>query len=206
VYMLSRGSLTVIIGSLPLWTALYIGDQTQAFTLFGRIRDVLWLGGHVGGHASIATAGMVVALFLRSAPATSPFRQRIVRMITLGALLGIGGFLLRPLYGISKNMATPAWSLYSASICCVLYGGLYWLVDLKKVRAPFAFIEPAGSNPLLAYILPDIFYGSLGILGATFWSGEAGGGAVGILRAGLFALVIVQLTGVFSRWGVRLRL
>jgi heparan-alpha-glucosaminide N-acetyltransferase len=206
VYLLSRGSLAAITGSLPLWTALYIGDQTGALSFLGPLRDVLWLGGHVGGHASIATAGMIVALFLRPTPPAISLRQPILWIVTLGLFLGIGGFLLRPLYGISKNMATPAWSLYSAAICCFLYGGLYWLVDIKKIRAPFLFVAPAGSNPLLAYILPDIFYGLLGILGITFWSGELGAGVPGILRAALFAFVIVRLTGVFTRWGVQLRM
>jgi len=206
VYLLSRGSLSVIIGSLPLWSALYVGDQTGALAFLGPVRDLLWLGGHVGGHASIATAGMIVALFLRSTPGTISARQRIAWMIILGLFLGIGGSLLRPLYGISKNMATPAWSLYSASICCFLYAGLYWLVDLKKIRAPFVFAEPAGSNPLLAYILPDIFYGLLGILGITFWSDELGAGSLGILRAVLFSYAIVRLTGMLGGWGVRLRL
>ncbi len=206
VYILSRGSLAAIIGSLPLWCALYIGDQTGALGFLGSVRDVLWLGGHVGGHASIATAGMIVALFLLSPPDTIPLRRRLVWMIALGLFLGIGGSMLRPLYGISKNMATPAWSLYSASICCFLYGGLYWFVDIKKIRTSFLFVEPAGSNPLLAYLLPDIFYGILGIFGATFWSDVLGGGVLGILRAALFSLGIVRVTGVLGSWGVRLRL
>ncbi len=206
VYFLSRGSLAVIIGSLPLWVALYIADQTGALAFLGSVRDLLWVGGHVGGHASIATAGMIVALFLRSTPDSASLRRRLFWMVTLGLFLGIGGSMLRPLYGISKNMATPAWSLYSASICCFLYAGLFWMVDIKKIRTPFVFVEPAGSNPLLAYLLPDIFYGILGILGATFWSDALGSGATGILRAALFSIGIVRLTGVLGSWGVRLRL
>jgi predicted acyltransferase len=206
VYFLSRGSLPVIIGSLPLWVALYIADQTGALAFLGPIRDVLWVGGHVGGHASIATAGMIVALFLRSTPDASSLRRRLLWMVTLGLFLAIGGYMLRPLYGISKNMATPAWSLYSASICCFLYGGLFWLVDIKKIRTPFSFVEPAGSNPLLAYLLPDIFYGILGILGAAFWSDVLGGGVGGIFRAALFSMGIVRLTGMLGSLGVRLRL
>jgi len=206
VYFLSRGSLAVIIGSLPLWVALYVADQTGALAFLGPIRDVLWLGGHVGGHATIATAGMIVALYLRSTSDAASLRQRLFRMIILGLFLAAGGYMLRPLYGISKNMATPAWSLYSASICCFLYGGLYWLVDIKKLRAPFLFVEPAGSNPLLAYLLPDIFYGILGIFGVTFWTGALGGGVTGILRAALLSIGIVRVTGVLNSWGVRLRL
>ena len=68
------------------------------------------------------------------------------------------GALLRPPYGISKLGDTPAWCLMSTAICVAVFAFLYWLVDLKGRSAWARFAMPAGRQPLLAYILPHIFY------------------------------------------------
>ena len=103
-------------------------------------------------------------------------------------------------------MATPSWSLFSAAICCVVYVLLYWIADLRRQGRLFAFSEPAGANPLLAYILPDIFYSGIALFGIEqLWWG-AGDGLVGVLRSLLFSAAIVGITGYCTRRGLRLKL
>jgi heparan-alpha-glucosaminide N-acetyltransferase len=206
LFLVLGDNIPALTAMLALFVSLYIGDKSGALRFLGPVNNVLWLGGHVGGHASIATAGMIAGLlFGLSSPASSP-KQKVFWLTGMAFALAVGGYLLSPLYGISKNLATPAWSLYSAAICCLVFLLLYWLADLRQKGNWFTFAEPAGSNPLLAYLLPDIFYGLLAIAGIEHLWGETGWGFMGIVRSLLFALAIVWLTGKLTNRGLRLKL
>ncbi len=205
-----------LVGALALFVAMWIGDRAGAFALLGErlhmpgamahIRDYVWLGGHVGGHSAIAVAGVIVAsLFLDGSPAATP-RKRIVWVLVFAGMLFAGGFLLRPLYGISKNDATPTWCLYSAGFSCLIYIVLYWLVDLHGATAWAFFLQPAGANPLLAYILPDLLYSFLAAVGVTYHRTHWNAGATAVARSLVFALAVVALTGLLGRLRVRLHI
>ena len=205
-YLALRRSPAAMVGMVALMTALSLGDRAGALSGLAFISEYVWLGGHIGGHASITMAGVLIGmLFVDDFAARRP-GARIAWMLLLAVGLAAAGWLLRPLHGISKNDATPTWCLYSAAICCACYAGLYWLVDLKGARRAFAFVGPAGSNALLAYILPGILYAVLGIASIDFLQTHFNEGTVGILRAAVFALAIVALTGALGRLGIRLRL
>jgi heparan-alpha-glucosaminide N-acetyltransferase len=212
-YLVCSATYIVFGPNIPAFSALvalavcsYIGGRAGAFEFLGPVNQVLWIGGHIGGHVSIAGAGMIGGvLFSATSPAQTP-GARIRWIIALAIILIIAGCLLFPLYGISKNNATPAWSLFSAGTCCVVFLFLYWLADLRGLSRVFAFSEPAGTNPLLAYILPDIFYSSLALFGISGLWGNMGDGLSGLARSLIFALVVVWLTGRLSAIGMKLRL
>jgi len=67
-------------------------------------------------------------------------------------------------------------------------------------------LKPAGSNPLLAYIMPDIAYALIGILGITFLSDYFGAGIVGIIRSFVFALLMLGITALATKFNIKLRL
>jgi heparan-alpha-glucosaminide N-acetyltransferase len=205
-YILFGESLAALTAFAALAVALYVGDKSGALKILGPINDLLWLGGHIGGHVSIATAGMIAGLLTaRSVPEFSP-RKTALRLTGMATALALGGYLLRPLYGISKNMATPTWSLYSAAICSLIFLLLYWIADVRKGGRVFSFAEPAGANPLLAYLLPDIFYGVIAMLGIESMWDVIGAGIVGVARSIAFSAAIIWLTAYLTRLGVRLRL
>jgi heparan-alpha-glucosaminide N-acetyltransferase len=205
-FILVGANIPALTALLGISVSLYIGDKSGALQFLGPVNDILWIGGHIGGHASIAGAGMIAGLmFGPTSPAPTP-RSKAFWLIGMAVMLAAAGYLLGPLYGISKNMATPAWSLYSAAICCLLFLMLYWLADLRQRGNWFGFAEPAGSNPLLAYLLPDMFYGALAIIGIEHLWGAMGSGVPGIARSVIFSLVIVWLTGHLTRLGLRLKL
>jgi predicted acyltransferase len=213
-YSVFRRQTAGLVGALALLVAMWIGDKAGAFTLLGErlhmpgvmahIRDYVWLGGHIGAHSAVAVAGVIVAsLFLDGSPAATP-RKRIVWILVFAGMLFAGGFLLRPLYGISKNDATPTWCLYSAGLSCLIYVVLYWLVDLHGRTAWAFFLRPAGANPLLAYILPDVVYSLLAVAGVTYHRTHWNAGATAVVRSLVFALAVVALTGLLGRLRVRL--
>ncbi len=206
LYLLFRRSMGALIAALAFFVFLYIGDQSGALNFLNFIGDHLWLGGHIGGHASITTAGMITAMMLRDESNIKTLNEKIRAILLLALFLFIAGYLLQPLYGISKNQATPAWSLYCAAICCLLFLILFRVTDVKKITGWARFLHPAGSNPLLAYILPAIVYALLALGEITILSDYFGAGLTGVIRSLLFSLLILGLTNLLSRLHVRLHL
>ncbi len=205
-FLLFGANIPALTALLALSVCLYIGDRAGALAFLGPVNDVLWIGGHIGGHVSIAAAGMIAGLLFAPLSPAPTSGGKVYWLIGMAVALACAGYLLSPLHGISKNMATPAWSLYSAAICCLAFIVLYWIADIRLRGSLFKFAEPAGANPLLAYILPDIFYGILAIVGIEQLWGGIGSGIPGIARSVVFSLAIVWLTGRLTRLGLRLKL
>jgi heparan-alpha-glucosaminide N-acetyltransferase len=207
VFMCFGAEPVALMGMLGLFIALFVGDASHALDApLYYVKQYLALGPHIGGHAMITTAGMIVSsLFLDASRMTEPFK-RIKWIIVFGVLMMAAGFFFRPLYGISKNAATPTWCLYSAAFCCFLFTGLYWLVDVKKISRWAYLIRPAGSNPLLAYLIPDVVYVLLSLFGIQVLSQYLGEGMIGIARSLIFSLAMVWLTVALNKAGIRLRL
>jgi len=203
-YAVFRRRPAALVGMLALFIALYIGDAKGRLDFAGPVRDWVGLGGHIGGHAAITVAGILVTMILLDArPGQTPGR-RMLAILLFAAGLFAAGYLLRPLHGISKNMATPTWCLYSSAICCVAYVILYWLVDVAQCVPLARPLAQSGANPLLAYILPDIFWAVLGLLGVTFFSEHWNAGGEAIARAAVFSVLMVALSVWLWRLHVRL--
>jgi hypothetical protein len=80
---------------------------------------------------------------------------------------------------------------------------MYWLVDLLGFSGWAFLIKPAGSNPLLTYILPDIYYAILGLSHSGIIGDE---GLMGVLRSVLFTLFILAVSAGLTRLKIRLQL
>ena len=63
-----------------------------------------------------------------------------------------------------EGRQSPSWILYSPAIAAAVYAFLYWLIDVKKISPLDGAGRPAGSNTLLMYFLPHIFYLLLALL------------------------------------------
>lgn len=177
--------------------------------LFSGVSDQVallqWFRGQSGHlvHTLIVLSGILCSLLLvQSDLQRHPYRK-IRYMLVLGLMLGAAGYLSQPFGGISKIGATPAWALYSASICCLVFSLIYFLVDLKGIKNWANFLKPAGENPLLTYILPALFYA---IAGYTFIPDVLSQGAPGMLYALVFSLFILWLARMLTRAGIRLHL
>ncbi len=208
VYLVFKNNLPGLIGMMIFFVLLYIGDKSGALGSFytNNIKDYFWLGGHIGAHTAITISGIIIStLFIGESKASTP-NEKIRWMIIFALFAYAGGFFLRPLYGISKIYATPSWTLYSVSICTLLYAFLYWLIDLKGVVKWSRFLKPAGSNPLLAYLLPDIFYALIWMFGINIMSEYFGYGIVGIIRSLVFSLIMLWFTARLTKLGVKLHL
>jgi predicted acyltransferase len=155
--------------------------------------------------ACIMMAGVVTSiLFLGTGRRPSPrFSIGIAAGFALLTLLA--GAALTPL-GISKIRATPTWSLYSVGAAILLFIALYWLCDLKRWTAWTFPLRSAGSNTLLTYLLPDLWYFLLVSAGITFFDSHWNVGAPGVIKSLVFTAIILALSALLTRSKVRLQL
>lgn len=200
IYQLCRGRMILLLGALGLCVAYYCLGQT------GSNADSLWFAQtQNASHTSIALAGLLCSVIFFEPCAQLEMRQRYTRAALLAmAMLAIGAWL-RPWLHISKNAATPTWCLYSAAICMMLFGLLYWIIDLKKWQDWAGFFKPAASNPLLIYLIPYIVYNFMQFtqLGLPDLLQQ---GLPGMLWAALYAVAMMFLATGLNRLKIRLQL
>jgi predicted acyltransferase len=206
VWLACRDYGAAVSGALALLVAVNIGGKCGALYWWPECFRG-WLP-HLAGLAalsSMAVAGLVVAtLFQPGAAATTPPR-RIAWMLVFAAGFGAAGLLLRPLWGIHKDGSTPSWTLCSVAIACAVYALLYWLIDVLKLTRSAVLLGPAGSNTLLMYMLPQLFYSLLALLGIEYLQTHFHEGWPGVARSAVLALSLVAVTAGLTRCRVRLQ-
>jgi predicted acyltransferase len=202
VFLAFRRNLYAMVGMLGMFIVAAMGLKNAELELPGLLA---WLPGQAGNlvQASLCLSGIILSQFLIKKQENDAVWLTIRRMLVFSLLLLAAGFFLRPFYGISKIYATPTWALYSAAICAMLFPLVYWLVDIKGQTKWAGFLQPAGQNPLLTYILPYIFIAAFGY---SFWPDALSSGMPGLLRSVVFSLFILGLAALLTRVGIRLRL
>jgi len=126
-------------------------------------------------------------------------------LIGFAALLLAFGYLSRPEWGISKILATPSWTAICAGITALSFALFYLLSDKGGWHRWAGIIEPAGSMTLTCYLVPYFVY-ALSALSGISLPDTLSTGAVGILKSILFALLIIQLTGLLGRLKIKLKI
>jgi hypothetical protein len=126
-------------------------------------------------------------------------------LIAMAAILFAFGYLSRPEWGISKIRATPSWTAICAGISTLAFGILFLLADRWKISGWAKIIEPAGTSTLTCYLVPYYVY-AIGALIGWHLPEVLTTGVVGILKSILFALLIIQLTGLLAKIHIRLKI
>ena len=200
-YMAVGQRLAGIAGLLALLVVMVLGLRSPDLALPAGLDFLRGQAGNLS-HASLVVAGILLARLLQVEGTARQHARLIGQVLAYGLVLLVAGYFLRPLGGVSKQLATPTWALYSAAICCALFALIYWLVDVKGWRRWAAFLAPAGSNPLLTYLLPFLYYA---LAGYPALGGVVNDGLPGILRALVFSLLILGLASLLGRWRLRLQ-
>jgi predicted acyltransferase len=126
-------------------------------------------------------------------------------LIGFAAILMLFGFLTRPAWGISKIMATPSWTAICAGITALTFALMYLLADKAGKYRWAGIIEPAGSMTLTCYLVPYFVYAFRTLLSIQLPESLTTGG-IGILKSILFAILIIQLTGLLGRVKIKLKI
>jgi len=203
LFICASRKLQIMLPVFAIVLLIFLGLKIEDFPV---LSDMHWLKGHTGhfAHTLLTLAGILCSLMLMRGGLKENPVQKIRSMVLLGLALSLVAFLVRPYTGgLSKIGGTPAWSLYCAAICSLLFPLIYWLVDLKGVRNWSNFLKPAGQNPLLTYILPPLFYA---IAGFSYLPAMFNTGALGFIRSVIFSLLILWAAGLLTKKGIKLHL
>ena len=191
-----------------LLTLLCVCSTAKVIPLPGRLPLYVWPFGN-GAMACIVMAGIVTSqIFLGMTPGKgirpSPRRAMMIAA-SFGILMLIVGWITVPL-GISKIRATPTWSLWSIGASVLIFTLLYWFCDVKRWVSWAFLLRPAGSNALLTYLLPDIWYFLLASFGITYLDTHLSLGWPAVIKTVVFTLFMLTLSSLLTRAKLRLQL
>ncbi len=205
-YLVFRGNPFAMLGTLGVMIALYTGGRHGALDWLGLLNNFVGVGPVFGTTAADVMIGILVGSTFVGPGALASHGARVRFMLLFGLGLFIAGSLFRPLHGINKNAATEAYALVSGAWCVFGFLLVYLLMDVLNIRRWAAWLQPVGQNALLAYLLPGIVGNFLGLL---HWRGALwhfNSGLPGALNAAAVTALIVAITWVVTKAGVRLRL
>ena len=153
------------------------------------------------GLSSITVAGLLTSLIFLEGTLARTFRTKVLWALSYAAVLAAAGWMLTPL-GISKLRDTPSWCMYCSAANILLFLFLYWMADVRQWTRGVAFIEPVGSNALLAYLLAYVAYFVPTLFRLT---ADGTAGWYGAMRSLLFAALILAVVSILTRLQFRLR-
>ncbi len=158
-----------------------------------------------GAWTSMIMAGIVTSGIVLGKDARRSLRGRMWLALAFAIANLAAAWLLAPL-GISKIRATPTWCLASVGASVLVFLLLYWVCDVRGKTIWARLVEPAGENPLLTYLLPDLYYPIAGLAGFTYLDHHYNMGSPGVIRAIVFTGVILLLSAGLTRARIRLQL
>jgi heparan-alpha-glucosaminide N-acetyltransferase len=158
-----------------------------------------------GSMACIVMAGIITSsIFLGTDRRPDP-RRAMSLVVGFGLLMLAAGRALTT-FGISKIRATPTWSLYSIGASVLLFTLLYWICDVKQWTRWAFPVHAAGSNTLLTYLLPDLWYFLMVSMGVTFLDTHFSFGWPGVVKTLIFTFFILAVATGLTKAKVRLQL
>jgi predicted acyltransferase len=191
VYLAARDNRTALVGAMSLLFCVYVAFRE------GLLSSPWFGGGTVGSQPAITVAGVFLGTLVF--PGSLPVSRRFRPALALIGFSAAGAVLLRPLYGIGKNAATPSWCLWSIAITGAVWILLYWLIDIKGRERIWRLFQYVGKNALFAYILAALVSSAFRTAGIDYGALGRHGFPLGFTRSIAFALFI----SVLSAWAVR---
>jgi heparan-alpha-glucosaminide N-acetyltransferase len=158
-----------------------------------------------GAWASMTMGGVVTSAIFLGDHRWRTAKQKMLVAVAFALPVLVAGWLLIPL-GISKNRATPTWSLWSVGAAVLCFTLLYWICDVKKRTGWAFFVRSAGSNTLLTYLLPDFYAFFISFTGLLYFETHFHYGWPGVVKSVVFTLVILAISTLLTRWKLRMQL
>lgn len=205
IYQLLKGNILLLILMVAFCTAFYIVSKQPAVQ---NSDGFSWMASQAGNaaHTSVMLCGIVLSQIFFSGHKTVANNTRFLQAGIFLIVLFIAGYCIRPYYKISKIYATPTWCLYSAGFCCIIFGFLYWLIDIRGKSKWTVFFRPAATNPLLTYIIPGILFSVFTLCHITIFPLRLRYGIMGIVWSLFFAVVIMYIAKGLNALKIRMQL
>ncbi|RRA47651.1 DUF5009 domain-containing protein [Acidipila sp. EB88] len=164
--------------------------------------NYLWPFGN-GSSVSLIFAGIFTSnLFFEQGRTV---RSKNLRASALAFATLVVGIVLSPL-GISKIRATPTWCLYTIAAAIMLFMLLHWVCDVRGRQRWATWLKPAGTNTLLTYLLPDLYYFATLLVGFGYFGSHLHQGVPGVCVTLFFTLAILAASAFLTKVGLRLQL
>ena len=218
-----------LMAALGLLMLMFLVSQHGGF--FTRLDDKAWLGSFrsmvdaiqsavefVNGYVDLGTqlgslpaimmAGCILGTILIAGTEISSPRARVCWALMFAFVLLISGLMTDTFAGINKIAATPTWCFWSASLATLTWVILFLLMDVWHWKAWAAVIQPAGANPLIAYLMHPIILFSLSLtgLGETVRAFSSSPSPwIVVVGSLVMAMAICILTGLIAKLGLRIR-
>ena len=204
IYLLARSNMTVIFASLLFFNLFNVAVFAGWLDFLSGIKKYVWIVGD-GSMPAFTMAGVTASMVYMKLKERATIREFLVIMLGLAIIMFVFGFGTRPLWGISKIRATPAWIGICSGISYLSFALLYIVVDIRNGRRWFRLIDAAGTSTLTCYLIPYYWYSVLALIGISLPL-SLRTGAVGIIKSIIFALVIVQIAGILERVKIKLKI
>jgi heparan-alpha-glucosaminide N-acetyltransferase len=192
---------------LALFFAYFVVFSIAAYADWGGVKHALHylsLGGS-GGLSAFTMAGVMTTVFYKRMTDAGKAKKGLLIMAAFVPVLIAAGFILRPFGGIAKLGDTPSWILICTGISLAALIVLAYVTDIQNKQNWWRLIKPAGTITLTCYLLPDIHFAILKLLGPSVQLPLVlRTGAVGVLKSLIFAFLIVLLTGLLEKKKIRL--
>lgn len=205
IFVLGKGRFAVSVGAWIVCLGLAMLTQAELINYPGLVWPIL---GPIefGAMPSLVLGGVVASQIFRYYTGNDQWQRVFVALGILAVVLVTLGFAVRPIYEISKIRATPSWVLICSAITIALFLLAFWLCDVQRKAHWFKIIKPAGTDTLLCYLIPYFAYALLyGVFHLALPEALLNGGA-GILKCLIFAILCIQVAGLLTKAGIRLKL
>ena len=194
------------LGNRPGWIAVILGlifllnvnEFTTPFSF--NIKLVV----SASNYASVLCGVLVTSIMIRLKEADK-MQYLVPVLLGITVLLFAFGYLTRPVWGISKIHATPSWTAICAAITTMSFTILYLITDKLGVSRWAGIISPAGYSTLTCYLIPYYVYALVVLFGLGL-PDVLTNGWVGIIKSIVFAILIIQLTGLLGKINIRLKI
>jgi len=204
IYLFARSNLTIILASLIFFNLFNVAVFAGWIDFLSGIKKYIWIVGD-GSMPAFTMAGVTASVIYMKLKDKATINQFLLIIAGLAIIMFVFGFGTRPLWGISKIRATPAWIGICSGISFLCFGLLYIFIDIRKGKKWFTIIDPAGTSTLTCYLLPYYWYSVLALTGFSLPLSFRTGG-IGLIKSLLFALVIVQITGLLEKVHIKLKI
>jgi len=155
-------------------------------------------------HVSVMS-GMLVTIILMNLRENGQMKYLLPILSGLALLLFIFGFGTRPLWGISKILATPSWTAICAGITTVSFVILHIIADRMKITRWADIIAPAGNSTLTCYLIPYYAYAIFALVSLQL-PGWLIAGIPGLIKSLIFSLLIIWITGWLGKFKISLKI
>lgn len=204
-YLLTRDRLMWTIIGWLFFVLFNLADFAGILDILDPIKKYVWIVGG-GSMPGFVMAGVLASVVYRNQIVKGVANNGyLLILIVLGVICLIYGFGTRPFWGISKIRATPAWVGVCSGISFFTFAFLFWLVDLKKIKNWANILKPAGTATLTCYLIPYIWYAVITLLGISLPM-YLRTGVIGLVKSLIFSLLVILLTGLINRFGVKLKI